>query len=124
MAGISRVNGDVVVTSTLYSELQLDIFKINPSANLTDSTGGSGSAITKGKIEAIADELNPLMFEADGTADMVVVMDGHANDINSIAARVGPVMTGNAGTVAAGVFTDGTSGDTVTVTAPGTLLGL
>lgn len=91
MATVSKVNSEVLAVSTLYSTAQLKVFEINPNAALTADTqgGGSGTAITEGTIRRVANGLNPMLFEVKSDGDvMIVVMDGHANDADSIKARV------------------------------------
>lgn len=93
MAAIDRVNGDVHALATLYSTNQLAVYEINPAGALTASSGGSGSAITKGTAEQVADELQPLMFETKSDGDvMIAIMDGHATDADDVKARVDKVL--------------------------------
>ena len=95
MAAIDRVNGDVHALATLYSTNQLAVYEINPAGALTASTqsGGSGTAITKGTAEQVADELQPLMFETKSDGDvMIAIMDGHATDADDVKARVDQVL--------------------------------
>jgi len=93
MAAIDRVNGEVHALATLYSTNQLKGFEINPAGALTASSGGSGSAITKGTAEQVADELQPLMFETKTDGDvMIAIMDGHAVDADDVKARVDKVL--------------------------------
>jgi len=125
MATVSKVNSEVIALATVYSHMQLKMFKIVPSVAFTADAGGNPNAIVEGTARAAAQELSPMMWEVKTAgADMLAVMDGHAVDIDSIAMRVGRVHTGSEGTVAAGVFTATVGGATVTVTEATTLHGL
>ena len=124
MATVSKINSEVVALATVYSHMQLKMFKIVPSVAFTADTGGNPNAIVEGTARAAAEELTPMMWEVKTAgADMLAVMDGHAVDVDTLAMRVGRVHTGEEGTVSAGVFT-ATGGATVTVTEVTTLHGL
>lgn len=127
MATVSRVNSDLITRGSFYSTAQLKLFKIVIEAAdaVTSDTqaGGSGTAITEGTARKVADELSALLFEiASDGAEMVVVVDGHANDINSIATRAGRILADTPATAVlegAGVFKEAAGGTTIlTVTEP------
>jgi hypothetical protein len=119
---VSRVNSEVIVLNEFYSTAQLKLFKIvlETAATADTQAGGAGTAITEGTARNILDALNPMMaeFAADGE-ELVVVMDGHANDITSIATRLGHLIEATGLIEGAGVWKDGPSGNAVvTVTEP------
>ena len=125
---VSKVNSDLIARSTLYSTGQTKLFKIVLETAATADTqgGGSGTAITEGTARKMLNELSPLMgqFAADGE-ELVVVMDGHANDVTSIAARLGHIIEATGLIEGAGIWKDGAGGTAVvTVTEPGSFIGL
>lgn len=110
MATFTRVNGISGQRNTFASTLQLKAFKIAPSVAFADGVDGTGERMAReiGTTGAI------INVKSDGTS-AVVVGDGHALDVDTIARRVGRGHTGEEGTVSGGVFT-ATGGATVTVT--------
>lgn len=83
MAEFTRTNGLGHVHGTQYSVANLAIFEIAAGADLT-TKGGIGST-----IEAIVQEVQPLMMQSAGTAgDIYVVVDGHAVTAASLQARI------------------------------------
>ena len=125
---VSRVNSEVIVRETLYSTAQMKLFKIvlETAATADTQAGGAGTAITEGTARNMLDALNPIMahFAADGE-ELVVVMDGHANDVTSIATRLGHLIEATGLIEGAGVWKDAAGGNAVvTVTEPGTFIGL
>jgi hypothetical protein len=83
MAGLTRTNGLGHAHGTQYSTAQLAIFEIAAGASLA-AKGGVGST-----IEAIMQEVQPLIAQSAGTAgDIYVVVDGHSVDAASLQARV------------------------------------
>lgn len=90
MATVSRVNSDLITLDTLFSTAQLKVFTLtNFGSALTADTGGNGSAIVEGTARRVANGLNALLFEVNSAGTiMAVVVDGHANDADSIGRRV------------------------------------
>jgi len=127
MATVSKVNSTLITRGEFYSTAQLKLFKIviETADAVTSDTqgGGAGTAITEGTARRVAEELSALLFEiaADGE-EMVVVVDGHANDINSVAQRAGILLADTPATAVlegAGVFKEAAGGTTIlTVTEP------
>lgn len=116
MAGFARVNGLGHATDTLYSSLQLKVFKLVTTVNEeTSLTGGIG-----GQIEALAQEFGTTgaLIEADGE-NIIFIGDGHALDIDIVAKRANAVL--------GGAVTDSVSNGVcgfVTVTTPASLFGM
>lgn len=107
MAGITKVNGIGHAHGTLYSTAQLKAFVIDAGASLA-SQGGIGGA-----IEALAQEVAPLMMQSAGTGGVVsVVVDGHAVDAAGLQARIR-----NMGTVNGYDFSGATVAAAATLTA-------
>ena len=127
MASASIFNSDLIALSTLYSTAQLKLFKIVlETAATADSQDGDTQVITVGTARGMLNALNPVMaqFAADGE-ELVVVMDGHANDITSIALRLGQIIESTGLIEGAGVFKDAAGGNAVvTVTEPASFIGL
>lgn len=83
MAAFTRTNGLGHAHGTQYSTANLAIYEIAAGADLS-TKGGIGST-----IEAIAQEVAPLMMQSSGTAgDVYVVVDGHATSAADLEARV------------------------------------
>ena len=90
MAGQTKVNGIGHAHGTLYSTLQLKAFVIDAGATLA-SQGGIGGA-----IEALAQNVAPLMMQSVSTSGLVhVVVDGHAVDAAGLQARIREMGTVN-----------------------------
>lgn len=71
MAGITRTNGLGHAHEVLYSTANLGFFVIDAGASLA-AEGGIGKA-----LEAIAQAINPIALNSEGTAGLVnVVVDG------------------------------------------------
>ena len=125
---VSKVNSTVIALNTLYSTAQMKGFKIvlETAATADTQAGGAGTAITEGTARNMLGELSPLMaqFAADGE-ELFVVMDGHANDVTSIAARLGHIIEATGLIEGAGVWKDAAGGNAVvTVTEVSTFAGL
>jgi hypothetical protein len=105
MATFTRVNGISGQRNTFASTLQLKVFKIVPGTAFADGVDGTGE-LTAREIGTTGAIIN---VKSDGTS-MVVVGDGHALDINTIARRVDMVLGG------AGVMTGSGTTALVTVT--------
>lgn len=124
MATVSKVNSDLITRGSFYSTAQLKLFKIaiETADAVTSDTqaGGAGTAITEGTARLVANELSALLFEiASDGEEMVVVVDGHANDLNSVATRAGSVLYNGGAIDGAGVWKEAVGGTTVcTVTEP------
>jgi hypothetical protein len=90
MAGQTKVNGIGHAHATLYSTAQLKAYVIDAGASLA-SQGGIGGA-----IEALAQNVAPLMMESVSTSGLVhVVVDGHATDAAGLQARIREMGTVN-----------------------------
>jgi hypothetical protein len=90
MAGQTKVNGIGHAHGTLYSTSQLKAYVIDAGATLA-SQGGIGGA-----IEALAQNVAPLMMQSVSTAGLVhVVVDGHATDAAGLQARIREMGTVN-----------------------------
>lgn len=90
MAGVARVNGLGHAHATLYSTAQLAAFLIDAGADLSGQ-GGIGGA-----IEALAQEISPMMFDSEGAnGEVHVIMDGHAVDAASLQIRIRALGTVN-----------------------------
>jgi hypothetical protein len=105
-------NSDGVDTSghthgVLFSVMQLKAFVIDCGATLAGQ-GGIGGA-----IEAVFREVQPLMFQSVSTSGVIhVIVDGHAVDATTLAARIAALGTVNGYSFAGATVTLGT---TVTV---------
>jgi len=119
MADVSKVNSTLITRGEFYSTLQLKLLKIviDNSVALTSDTqaGGEGTAITEGTARKVAQDLGTTgaLFEiaADGE-EMVIVGDGHALDVDTVARRVDLILGGT------GVLTNTGVTALVTVTEP------
>jgi len=70
MAGITRTNGVGHAHATLYSTANLGFYVVDAGASLA-AKGGIGST-----LEAIAQAVNPIAFNSEGTAGLVnIVVD-------------------------------------------------
>jgi hypothetical protein len=79
MAAVTRVNGLGHAHATLYSTANLGFYVIDAGASLA-AKGGIGST-----LEAIAQAINPIAFNSEGTAGLVnVVVDGSQHDAASL----------------------------------------
>jgi hypothetical protein len=127
MATVSKVNSDVIALNTMYETAQITAFKIVlETAATADSQDGTTKVITEGTARKMLNALSPLMaqFAADGE-ELVVVMDGHANDITSIATRLGHIIEATGLIEGAGIWKDAAGGNAVvTVTAVTSFNGL
>ena len=128
MATVSKVNSDLIALNTMYETAQVTAFKIvlETAATADTQAGGSGTAITEGTARGMLNALSPIMaqFAADGE-ELVVVMDGHANDITSIATRLGHIIEDTGLIEGAGIWKDAAGGNAVvTVTAVTSFNGL
>lgn len=128
MATVSKVNSDLIALETLYGTAQLKVFKIvlETAATADTQAGGAGTAITEGTARGMLNALSPLLaeFAADGE-ELVVVMDGHANDVTSIATRLGHIIEDTGLIEGAGIWKDAAGGNAVvTVTESDTFIGL
>lgn len=104
MAGQTKVNGIGHAHGTLYSTLQLKAFVIDAGASLA-AQGGIGGA-----IEALAQNVAPLMMQSVSTSGLVhVVVDGHAVDAAGLQARIREMGTVNAYDFSGATVTLGTA---------------
>jgi hypothetical protein len=79
MAGFTRTNGLGHAHATLYSTANLGFYTVNCGGSLAGE-GGIGKA-----IEAVAQALNPIAFDSEGTAGLVnIVVDGSQWDADAI----------------------------------------
>jgi len=119
MASFTRVNPTAVSLGTLQSTLQLKPIK----GVLSGSNGAV--AINAATAAYLTDEIGTtgalLQVKSDGLG-FIMIGDGHAIDISSIATRLGRIL--GAGSITSdGVWTF-TAGGTLTVTQPTTLYSL
>ena len=131
MATVAKVHSEVLVDGTLYSTLQLKLFKLEFASALTEDSqaGGAGTAITEGTFRKVMEELGTtaMLFELhdDNKQTLIVVGDGHALDVDTLATRVGRIIAATGVLEGTGVWKDAAGGNTVvTVTEPGTTRGL
>ena len=90
MATVTRVNGLGHAHGTLYSTANLDFYAIDTKATLA-SQGGIGGA-----IEAVMQEVGPLMAVSSGTDGFIgVIVDGHSTSAADLQARVQALGTVN-----------------------------
>jgi hypothetical protein len=111
MPGIAKINPAKIALGTLYSTLQLKAFKVNPSVAFA-------SADLDGTATLFAQEMGTTgaLFQVKSDGDYAIIIgDGHALDVDTLAMRIGRVHSGLSGTVSGGVFTASDS-STVTVT--------
>jgi hypothetical protein len=83
MASFTRTNGVGHADATKYETAQVTTFVLTAGSTPTTGIGGT--------LEAIAQEFNPMIFEADGTK-IIMVMDGHAVDTADIARRASEII--------------------------------
>jgi len=132
MATVAKVHSEVLVDGTLYSTLQLKLFKLEFASALTEDSqaGGAGTAITEGTFRKVMEELGTtaMLFELhdDDKQSLIVVGDGHALDVDTLAIRVGRIIDATGGPDGTGVWsaTGGAGATVLTVTEPGTTRGL
>lgn len=132
MATVAKVHSEVLVDGTLYSTLQLKLFKLEFASALTEDSqaGGAGTAITEGTFRKVMEELGTtaMMFELhdDNKQSLIVIGDGHALDVDTLATRVGRIIDATGGPDGTGVWsaTGGAGATVLTVTEPGTTRGL
>ncbi len=83
MAGVARTNGIGHAHATLYSTANLGFWTINVGSSLAGE-GGIGKA-----LELIAQAINPLAFDSEGTSGLInVVVDGSQWDKASLEAVI------------------------------------
>lgn len=105
MATITRVNGLGHAHATLYSTANLGFYVINGdgSGSSLDGQGGIGGA-----LEAIAQTLQPLAINSEGTGGLVnIVVDASQNDALSLRDRLRALGTVNSYNFAAATVTAG-----------------
>jgi len=87
MATFERVNGIGHELNTLYSTLQLKVFKVTVSAALTTGIGGTAEALARefGTTGALFE------FTTNGK-DMIIIGDGHALDADIVKIRADQVL--------------------------------
>ena len=83
MAEVTRVHGTGHADTTKYETANVTTFVLTAGSTPTYGIGGT--------LEAIAQEFNPMIMEADGTK-IVMVMDGHNTDTADIAARASEII--------------------------------
>lgn len=129
MATVSKINSDVLVNGTLYSQMQLKLFVLEFTSPLTEDTGGNPAAIVEGTFRKVMEELGTtaMMFElhADNDQTLVVIGDGHALDVDTMAIRAGRIISPAGVLEGTGIWKASAGGAVVvTVTEPGTTAGL
>ena len=105
MASITRLNGVGHAHATLYSTANLGFY-------FTDADGSASSLAAQGGIggalEAIAQNLQPLAMDSEGTAGKVnLVVDNSQNTAASLQVRLRELGTVNSYNFAAGTVTAG-----------------
>jgi hypothetical protein len=106
MSATTRVNGGGSTHGTLFSVVQLKAFVIDAGATLASSGGVNGA------LEALIQEVQPLMYQSVSTSGVVhVIVDGHAVDAASLQARI--IAIGNRSTGSGDAFTYDFTGATV-----------
>jgi hypothetical protein len=104
MAGQTKVNGIGHAHGTLYSTSQLKAYVIDAGASLA-AQGGIGGA-----IEALAQNIAPLMMQSVSTSGLVhVVVDGHPTDAAGLQARIREMGTVNSYDFSGATVTAGTA---------------
>jgi len=79
MAGVTRVNGLGHAHATIYSTTNLGFYVIDAGASLAGEDG-IGKA-----IEAVAQAINPIAMDSEGTAGLVnIVVDGSQWDADAL----------------------------------------
>jgi len=132
MPQVFKANPAYIAKGTLYSTLQLKVFKIAYST-ITDVDTGQSDHTAPGtysdglysKATSLAQEFGTtgalFQVKSDGTS-MIFVGDGHALDIDIVAVRADKAL-GGAGTLTGTVPGSGTT-STVTVTQLSSLYGI
>ena len=85
MAEVTRVHGTGHADVTKYETANVTTFVLTAGSSPTAGIGGT--------LEAIAQEFNPMIMEANDTK-IVMVMDGHNTDTDDIAARASEIIAG------------------------------
>lgn len=83
MASFTRTNGVGHADATKYETAQVTTFVLTAGSTPTTGIGGT--------LEKIAQEFNPMIFEASGTK-IIMVMDGHATSTADIARRASEII--------------------------------
>lgn len=83
MAEVTRVNGTGHADATLYETANVETWIITAGASPTAGIGGT--------LEAMAQEFNPMIMEADDTK-IIMVLDGHHQDAASMARRASAII--------------------------------
>ena len=83
MAAFTRTNGVGHADTTKYETANVTTFVLTAGSSPTTGIGGT--------LEAIAQEFNPMIMEADDTK-IIMVMDGHNTSTADIAARASEII--------------------------------
>ena len=83
MAEVTRVNGLGHADATLYETANVETWVITAGASPTAGIGGT--------LEAIAQEFNPMIMEADDTK-IIMVLDGHNQSAAAMASRASTII--------------------------------
>ena len=83
MAAFTRTNGLGHADGTKYETANVTTFVLTAGSTPTTGIGGT--------LEAIGQEFNPMIMEADGTK-IIMVMDGHNTSTADIAARASEII--------------------------------
>jgi hypothetical protein len=110
MSATTRYNGSTkFVQGTLYSVLQLKAFLIDAGGSLAAQDGDNAGEVDQA-MEALIREVQPLMYYSTGTDGTVtVVVDGHAVDATTLAARIVAMGTVNGYSFASATVTEATA---------------
>ena len=114
MALVARTNPAAIARGTIQKTRELDMMKVVLAGG--NGLGAIGSDAVAAKVtDALGSISGLFQLKANG-AELYLVVDGHAIDINSVAQMIGSVLdTGTLGTLTGGVQTLSDT-DTVTVT--------
>ena len=83
MAEVTRVNGTGHADATLYETANVETWIITAGSSPTAGIGGT--------LEAIAQEFNPMIMEADDTK-IIMVLDGHNQSAAAMTARAAAII--------------------------------
>lgn len=105
MASFTRTNGLGHAHATLYSTNNISFFVINGDGSGTSLAGQGGIG---GALEALAQAINPIVFNSEGTGGLVnVAVDGSQWDAASLQAVIQNIGSVNGYDFSAGTATLG-----------------
>ena len=111
---VTRTNPTAIAIDTVIKTGQMDCFHV-----VLSNTGGAtaiDAAAAQQILEAVGAPVHLAQVE-NGGLEMLLFMEGHANNVDTVAQNIGALYDTTAkGTVASGVYTIGGAGGTITVT--------